>query len=273
MKRQGIHWTRWRRTIQIVILLFYIALPLANASGFTAINGTLAALKIGRIDLIEPSSALSAVIAGRHVTRALLLGIAPVVLLALALGPVFCSWICPWGLVSEGIAKFRISQRWAIRPWIRLRRIRLISLAAWFAGSAAFAIPLAGLFSAPRVITTLPLEAIFLRMLSPVTAGILVSLLLLEILGPRRIWCRAICPAGGLTNYTRGGRTLKVVARGKCACPAEPKCFMECEWSLDPRLVGTYDGCTNCMRCIEVCPSGTLGPGFTRRFSGTALHK
>jgi ferredoxin-type protein NapH len=261
MKRQGIHWTRWRRAIQIVIVLFYIALPLANARGFTAINGTLAALKIGRIDLIEPSSALSAMLAGRHITRVFLLGIAPVVVLALVFGPVFCSWICPWGLVSEFVVKFR-RRGWKGRPWLTLRRTRLVSLTAWLAASALLAIPLVALFSAPRLITSLPLEAIWLRMLSPVTAGILLALLVLEMVGPKRIWCRALCPTGAMANYLRTGATLKVVAGGQCACPTEPQCFAQCRWGLDPRAIRRFDGCTNCMRCVEVCPTGALNPGF-----------
>lgn len=268
--RPGIRWTRWRRLVQIAIALFYIALPLANARGFGAMNGTLAALRIGRIDLIEPAGAVSAIIAGRHATLAVLVGIAPVLLLALVLGPVFCSWICPWGLLSECIAKFRSEQRLATQPWVRLRRIRLFSLATWFAASAVVAVPLAAFFSAPRLITALPLEVIFLRLLSPVTGGVLICLLLLEMVGPRRLWCRALCPVGALANYVRGKRTLKVVAcQGQCACPAEPQCLIECAWGLDPRLIRRFDGCTNCMRCVEACPSRALTASFTAGFSAT----
>ncbi len=263
---QTIHWTHWRRAVQIAVLLFYIALPLANARGFVVISGTLAALKIGRVDLIEPGAGLSAILAGRHVSVALLLGLLPVVLLAFVLGPVFCSWICPWGLLSEGIARSRGGQCGATGPWIRLRRARLISLVAWFAASALLAVPLAALLSAPRLVTALPLEAIFLRVVSPVTAGILLVLLVLEILGPKRIWCRALCPVGALANYLRSKASLKVVvAQGQCACPAEPRCFVGCSWRLDPRLIARFDGCTNCMRCVEICPTGALRPVVPRR--------
>ncbi len=268
MKAQGVHWTRWRRAVQIAIVLFYVALPLANARGFIAISGTLAALRVGRVDLIEPAAGFSAILAGRHVTVALLAGILPVVVLALVLGPVFCSWICPWGLVSEFAAKLRRGRAWSGRPWVRLRRVRLVSLVVWFAASALVAVPLAALFSPPRLITALPLEFIFLRVVSPVTVGGLLVLLVLEIAGPTRIWCRALCPVGAMANYVRSKASLRMilVAQGQCACAAEPRCSAECSWRLDPRLIARFDGCTNCMRCIEVCPTGALKPGFHREF-------
>ncbi|MFB3917227.1 MAG: 4Fe-4S binding protein [Terriglobales bacterium] len=33
------------------------------------------------------------------------------------------------------------------------------------------------------------------------------------------------------------------------------------EWIREARF---HDGCTNCMRCVEVCPSDALGPAFPK---------
>ncbi len=274
MKREkpSIRWTSWRRSVQIAVALFYIVLPLANARGLRAISGNLAALEIGGVHLVEPAAALSALLAGRHATLTLLLGIAPVLLLALVMGPVFCSWVCPWGLLSEFIDSLKSQRHWSGKECVRLRRIRPLSLVVWIAASTLFSVPLAAFFSAPRLITALPLEPIFLRMLSPVTGVMLGGLLLLEMVAPRRIWCRALCPVGALANYLRSRATLRVVAsQGQCACSAEPQCFVRCRWGLDPRLMKLYDGCTNCMQCVEVCPSGALTAGFTERLSSTPL--
>ena len=40
------------------------------------------------------------------VLRKLEFDVAPLIL-ALVLGPVFCSWVCPWGFLSEGIDAVR----------------------------------------------------------------------------------------------------------------------------------------------------------------------
>ncbi len=257
--RQGIRWTRWRRLTQLAVALFYRLLPVVNARGISGVSGNLASLRVGRFDLVEPAAGVSAILAGRHAPLRLLVGIAPLVLLALMLGPVFCSWVCPWGLASEAIDRLRPGRRWQGKPWLRLRRPRPFVLAAWLALGTFLSLPLIALVSAPRLITSLASEAIFLRLLSPVTGGLLAALFLLEVLGPRRIWCRVLCPVGALTNYLRWNRTLRITPRPvPCSCVSEPQCLEQCRWGLDPRTMERYDGCTNCLRCVEACPSALL---------------
>ena len=94
----------WRRGLQAAVALFYLALPLANAAGWRSVSGTLASLKVGPVDLSEPAAALSAALAARSLPAVLLLGLLPALVLSLALGGVFCSWICPFGFLSEGVA-------------------------------------------------------------------------------------------------------------------------------------------------------------------------
>lgn len=146
--------------------------------------GTLASLKLGPIDLTEPAAGLAALFAARGVQTAVLLGMAPVIALALVAGPVFCSWVCPWGLLSEGLDRLRQRLRprpWGQRPWVRVRRLRWVTLAAVLLGGALLAVPL---------------------------------------------------------------------------------CHLHCPWGIDPRQAGRFDGCSNCMVCVDGCPSGALQPGW-----------
>lgn len=255
-------WTRWRRLTQTGVALFYLALPWLNAAGFREVAGTLASLKVGPVDLTEPAAALSAALAGLTASWELALGVLPVVALALLAGPVFCSWVCPWGLISEGVDRLRQQLRprpWAGSPWVGVRRLRWITLAGALLVGALLAVPLAAMLSAPRLITALPLEAVWLRLLSPVTGGLLAALLLLELVGPRRLWCRALCPVGALANFLRIRRTLRVAwDPARCACARHPHCFLRCPWGVDPRQAGRFDGCSNCLLCVEGCPSGAL---------------
>lgn len=259
-------YTVLRRTVQLAVALFYLALPLANAKGLEAVAGTLASLKLGPVDLTEPAAGLSAALAAGRVPLALVLGVAPVVLLALILGPVFCSWVCPWGFLSEGIDAARQRLRpspWPARSWLAVRRLRWGTLGGLLLLGLLLGAPLAALVSAPRLASSLALEAFFLKAVSPVTGGLLLALLALEAFGPRRIWCRALCPVGALANALRTPRTLRIGYTAEtCLHPRVPLCHSGCRWGLDPRAIGRWDACTSCLACVDSCPSGALRPVF-----------
>jgi ferredoxin-type protein NapH len=181
------------------------------------------------------------------------------------LGPVFCSWVCPWGLISEAIDRVRKhnSSGWKGEPWVVVRTVRILSLSAFLLGSIVLAMPLAAFLSAPRLVSALPLEAVYLRILSPVTGVLLLALLLFELFGPRRLWCRAVCPVGAFANFLRWRKTLSLrVDTRICACQNYSLCLANCAWGIDPRHMRPADGYTNCMRCIEVCPSEALTFGL-----------
>jgi len=259
-------WTRWRRLCQALVALFYLLLPWLNVHGYRQVVGTLASLKIGSLDLTEPAAGLAAALGAGRVSVVLLVGVAPVVGLALLAGPVFCSWVCPWGLLSEGVDRLHqrlLPRPWRERAWVRVRTVRWAMLAAALLLGGLLAMPLAAVISAPRLITSLPLEVIYLRILSPVTAGLLLALLALEVFGPRRLWCRALCPVGALANYLRFPKTLAVrFAPERCLCPRLPLCHLHCPWGIDPRQAGRFDGCSNCLACVDGCPSGALTVGW-----------
>lgn len=263
--RRRTHWTRWRRLVQVSIALFYVVLPVLHVFDIRAVTGTLASVRIGGFDLTEPASALSGALASQTLTTTILIGIAPVVLLALAAGPVFCSWICPWGLISEGVDRLRSSltgKKWSGETWRISRGPRWILLAGLVAVSAVSSLPLIALISAPRAITSLPLEIIYLNVISPVTAIVLLAVLGVEIFAPRRIWCRLLCPVGTTAALLRTPKTLTVRwEESRCACPRVALCHVRCQWGVDPRARDTFDSCTNCVACVEVCPHDALSLG------------
>jgi ferredoxin-type protein NapH len=261
--------SRWRRATQLAVVALYLAIPAANAASFRSVAGSLASTRLGPLDLVEPSAAASALLAGGAAApvRAILLGAAPPALLALVLGGVFCSWLCPFGLLSETLD-------WLVRrgrPRLpaagaheRVRVPRAMTLAVILAASALAAMPIAALVQGPRAVTVAALEAVYLGTVSPFAGAVLGTLLVLDLVLPRRLFCRALCPAGALANYLRTPRTLRVAfdpARcGRCA-GAVP-CRASCPWAVDPRTARRFDGCTSCLDCIESCPHGALRATF-----------
>lgn len=252
-----VRWTRWRRATQVAAALLWLGLPLL---GRPWLAGTPVSLRVGPVELAEPSAALSVALAAGAAPPTLLLGALPLLALALLLGPVACSWLCPFGLLSEGLYRLRAGRaRWPERGWAPLRRPRLAALVGLLALSALVGAPLAAVLSPPRLAAALPLEAWTGRVVPWVTGGLLLALLALELLGPRRLLCRALCPAGAVLALLRRPFTWGPrFAAGACRCPEHPPCQQACAWGLDPRAMAPGDGCSSCMACVERCPSGAL---------------
>lgn len=264
--RRARRWGRLRRATQGAAALLYLALPLVNAQGRRGVLGSLASTRAGPIELLEPSAAVTALAAAAFdgPVGTILLAAAPPALLAFALGPVFCAWLCPFGLVSEGLDRLRRRRAWRRDEHVRARAPRAIFLAAVVAVSAAVALPLGALLQGPRALSVAALEGLYLGAVSPFAAAVLGALLLAELLLPRRLFCRALCPAGATANLLRTPVTLRIAheAGGCAGCGAEPRCQRACPWGVDPRSAGRFDGCTHCMACVEACPPGTLEATF-----------
>jgi ferredoxin-type protein NapH len=267
--RRSRRWGRWRRITQLAIALFYLGLPVVWLYREPPVAGTLAALHIGPVDLVEPAAGISAALAAGTIGLTLLLGMLPVLLLAAVAGPVYCSWVCPYGALSEIVDRYRYRGRrrwWGNDSWTRVRRVRGWSLGLVLLAGVVVGVPLAALVSPPRLLTSLPLEVLLLGSVPVVTATFLVALAAFEVFGPRRLWCRALCPVGALANFVRTRRTLTIgYNRATCECPNIAACHLSCPWGIDPRQMRRFDGCTSCLTCVDACPSGSLAPSLGRR--------
>jgi len=104
-----------------------------------------------------------------------------------------------------------------------------------------------------------PQELFTVGATSSFSAGLLGALLLLDLVLPRRLFCRALCPAGALANFLRTRRTLRISSEpARCSCADRPSCQAACAWGVDPRRAGRFDGCTMCLACLDACPAGNL---------------
>ncbi|MDR2725906.1 MAG: 4Fe-4S binding protein [Candidatus Adiutrix sp.] len=251
-------WTVWRRLSQGAVALGFIAVPLLNAKGRTAISGNLLSLDFFGLTLVDPLAFLQTLAGGPPAGRAAL-GAAIIVLIALMLGRVFCGWLCPYGLASELVFAAR-----GRRPKTGDRRVRPPAVRYAVAGAGLMAVflflpePWLNQLSMPGWYSRALQLALFSGAL-PLGAFIFPTLLLLEALGGSRFWCRYLCPQSVCLALAArclpGGFGIKW-APGPCACPREARpCQKACSLGLSPRQKGgpPRGECFQCADCVEAC--------------------
>lgn len=222
---------------------------------------------------LDPLAAIAAALASREVYRGMAWALV-VALSAIALGRVFCGWVCPLGTLHHTIG-------WMARP--RSLKERVEANRHRSRHSLKYAILLAMLIAAAMGATqTGLLDPICLlsRSMScaaiPALAGgggdstlasggfwigsIFFAALAANAAWPR-LFCRALCPLGALLGAF-SGLSLWRIRRDESICDGCLRCVESCEGAADPHLRLRKAECFVCMNCREACPKGAIQFAF-----------
>jgi ferredoxin-type protein NapH len=184
-------------------------------------------------------------------------------LLAFFLGTVFCSWICPFGLLAELVQKARrkiLGKKYQGLPVFK--KGFSLKMIIFSLGLLAFFV-----FSTTPVLNQLSMPAWYTRFFQYYFGQDVISLcflfifavLLIEFFAAKRLWCRYICPQSVLITLAKqlNKKRLRVVFdKEKCICkPGYARCEMACTLSLSPKtlLENRELECSNCGDCIVAC--------------------
>jgi ferredoxin-type protein NapH len=234
--------------------------PLANY--YFQINwaqGWYQSLGIGEFWFVSPLEGLESILVAKQLYLPALIAMIAPILLALLLGSVFCSWICPISFFSEILdaLKKKISGRkWLHDRLILPRRILWYALLGELVLTMIAGAPIFVFVSPPGLVGRELMTLVFFHTLA------LEGVILLPVLGmnlvTRRFYCRSFCPLGATLNLIGAKRKLAVVFH-QDQCTACGRCDRSCPLGLSPTK-GMAESlyCWNCGECVDVCPSQAL---------------
>lgn len=238
-----------------------------------SVLGTHASATVFGLETMDPILALSQVVGGTPRPVALLVAALVPLALALALGKVFCSHLCPMRTLFElAQALRRGSMRLGVPlPDLELHRGPRLGGFVLAGGLVGAAISGAALWY--WLIPYLALGgAIFLGLTTGAagTLGVLAGLQLLfdGALAPGYI-CHNLCPTGFLLERVGRRSLLRIQKRDTTPCPRScSSCILRCPYGLEPKRLASggpdpnerslLAGCDACGACTVACPSQKL---------------
>lgn len=260
-----------RLVVQVCFALLFILVPWLNAREIHHVTGNLLSFTFFGVPLADPLAVVQAFISSGEVATRALTGAAIALLLAMLLGAVFCSWICPFGLLSELMQRVQV----------RFGRAHPLNGPDGFRGklwAVGIFLVLLLLFGLPPVLNQLSMPGWYSRVwqmlqvqhVVPVGGALLLTALGVDAILGRRFWCRYCCPQSLLLMVVQKLSPWRWRVRftaAKCTCSRMRPCGEACSLGLNPR--GSKEQleseCSNCGDCVVAC--SRYGKALEQRFT------
>ena len=255
---------KWRNRRWAVLLAVNLLFVLSFWLDIQLLEGSLTASRFAGFHLIDLNSALQVMLAHKHIIVNLFIGTFTVFLLWVLLGGrTFCSWVCPYHLVSELTEKLHL----------KLVDKKIVTDHEFHRGTRTVFWVLFGVMTTVTgytVFETISPTGILSRALiygPGLALGWVGLLLLFEVFWSRRAWCRYICPIG-LTYGVVGSISPLQISYHVEHCFHEGDCRKVClvphvldvtvKGRASDETMGLGPDCTRCGLCVDTCPTGAL---------------
>ena len=201
-----------------------------------------------------------------------------IVAITLIFGRIFCSWICPLGIINQisGLLfprKRTEDENIAVNRPRALYNLKYYILTAMLV-AAAFGSNQIGLMDPICVVTRsfatsfFPAAHEFAPTVLPqlnfnwgwVIGGLFLAIVLANRIIPR-FWCRALCPLGALLGVLSRVSLFRI-HRNLDTCTNCNKCVAACDGAAEPQATTKQSECLMCFNCIAECPHDALSYGF-----------
>jgi len=254
----------WRNRRWVALAAVNLLFVLSFWLDIQILEGALTGSRFVGFHLIDLNAALQVMLAHKHIIVNLVIGTFTVFVFWLMFGGrSFCSWACPYHLVSELTEKIHLA----------LVRRKLVTDHEFHRGTRTVfwvLFVVLAFVTGYTVFETLSPVGILSRALiygPGLALGWIFLLLLFEVFWSRRAWCRYVCPIG-LTYGVVGTLSPLQVSYHVEECFHEGDCRKVClvphvlDVTIKSRATEVKTGlgpdCTRCGLCVDTCPTGAL---------------
>lgn len=188
-----------------------------------------------------------------------------VLLIALTIlfGRVYCSFLCPLGILQDGIYRIRIAgakkkkfQQSYSKPQNILRWVIFVlflGAVAFGLGATAYLVEPYSIFG--RMVSSFAGKSLMIGLISLLTFLIIAILVWLN----GRTWCNTICPVGTILSvFSRWSLFRPVIDKDKCVdCGLCAKgCRASCIDSVNHKI--DTSRCVDCFDCLDTCAHNAI---------------
>lgn len=255
-KKPSIRFWRW-----LSIIGFHLLFVLSYQIDIQILEGTLSGSRLFGFHLIDPFITLQVFLAYHQIPINLVIGTATIVVFYLLFGGrAYCSWVCPYGLLSEIGEK--INRTLITKKIIKERKFDYrVKYLFWILFSAL------AFVSGYLVFETLNIVGILSRAIIygwSLALSFVVIVFLIEVFYSQRAWCRYVCPIG--VTYSAIGWVSAEKIEWDDRCDHCGVCSNVClvphvleiakknaDTNGKSHIFIENGDCTLCGRCVEVC--------------------
>lgn len=251
-------------------LLFFLSFNI----DIQILEGTLNGSRLLGFHLIDVFTTIEVFLATHHMPINMVIGTVSIILVYLLIGGrTYCSWVCPYGILSEigeklhnTLVKKKIIQERQFDNRVRHFFWAIFLILSFTSGYLVF-----------ELINIVGILSRFIAYGWSVALSWVAAVFIIEVFFARRAWCKYLCPIGTTYGYLGTISAVRVEWNDNCdhCMVCHDVCFenqvleltkskydkQREELGIKKEIVAGGD-CTLCGRCIDVCHADALSYTF-----------